>query len=229
MVNPLSDPMAIKEIVRQHWAARAATFDQAPNHSLHSAEQRAAWLARILAWAGERPLNALDVGCGTGFLALLLAELGHRVAGVDAADEMLTLARAKAEASGLTIDLRRGDADRLPFADASFDLIVERHVIWTLPDPVASLREWSRALRPGGRLVLIEGDWRSGDIAATATDYQPIKDALPLYGGRPAAELAGFVSAAGLDMAAVEPLLDPVLWGETSARERYALLAEKQA
>ena len=227
--RPTADPSAIKEVVRQHWAGRAATFDQAPNHGLHSAEQRTAWLARLRGWAGDRPLDALDVGCGTGFLALLLAELGHRVVGVDAADEMLDLARAKAEAAGLAIDLRRSDADGLPFAEASFDLVVERHVLWTLPDPVASLREWARVLRPGGRVVLIEGDWRSGDLAATAGDYQSIKDALPLYGGRPAADLAEIVGAAGLGPPIVEPLQDPVLWGETPTRERYALLAQKPA
>src|SRR5688572_23237903 len=103
MSNPVPEPSAIKEVVRQHWAQRAATFDDAPEHSLRSDDQHAAWLALLRGWTGEAPIDALDVGCGTGFLALLLAELEHRVIGVDAAEEMLAIARQKAERAGLTI------------------------------------------------------------------------------------------------------------------------------
>src|SRR6266581_9269763 len=110
-----SEPLTlsdVKETVRRHWAGRAATFDQAPNHGLHNGAQREAWLARIQAWAGRAPIEALDVGCGTGFLALQLAQLGHRVVGVDAAAEMLEQARAKAAQANLTVDFRRADAER---------------------------------------------------------------------------------------------------------------------
>lgn len=228
MSNSMPEPSAIKEVVRQHWGRRAATFDDAPEHSLRSEEQRAAWLALMRRWTGDTPLDVLDVGCGTGFLALLLAELSHRVTGVDAAEEMLNLARQKAERAGLTVDWRPADADSLPFADNTFDLVVERHVLWTLPDPVGTLREWSRVLRPGGQLVLVEGDWRqSSDASNCRTDYQAIKDALPLYGGRPASELAPIVTAAGLTAIVIDPLLEAVLWGEQPTRERYALRARK--
>ena len=233
-----SSPASIKNVVRRQWAGRAPTFDEAPNHGLHSDEQRAAWLARVRAWTarsgrddwaisnraaecGTRALDALDVGCGTGFLALLLAELGHRVTGVDAADEMLELARAKAAGAGATVDFRRADAEALPFPDASFDLVVERHVIWTLPAPAVALAEWARVLRPGGCLVLVEGDWRSSPNA----DYVPISDSLPLYGGRPADELAAFVAGHGFVDVEIEPLMDGVLWGSPPERERYALHA----
>ncbi len=219
------DPSAIKEVVRRHWAGRAATFDQAPNHGLHDHAQRAAWTSRLATWAGPAPVDALDAGCGTGFLALQLAALGHRVAGVDVAEEMVTLARQKAEAAGLSVDWRQGDAERLPFEDASFDLLVERHVIWTLPDPSGALAEWARVLRPGGRLVLVEGDWRSDGHE----DYAAIRDRLPLYGGRPSAELAHVVTEAGFTVTEVEPLMDGVLWGETPDRERYALHAQRPA
>jgi ubiquinone/menaquinone biosynthesis C-methylase UbiE len=222
MQQPLS-PSVVKETVRRHWAGRAATFDQAPNHGLHSEPQRAAWLELLRTWSGSEPLDALDVGCGTGFLALLLAHLGHRVAGVDVAEEMLRLAREKAAAAGRAIAFRPADAERLPFEDASFDLIVERHVIWTLPDPHGALAEWGRVLRPGGRLVLIEGAWQTTGHA----DYALIRDALPLYGGRPAAELAVLVAASGLAEPEAEPLMDAVLWGEAPERERYALHARK--
>ncbi|HUX87711.1 MAG TPA: class I SAM-dependent methyltransferase [Chloroflexota bacterium] len=218
------DSSTVKDVVRRHWAARAAEFDDVPNHGLHSDAQRDAWLTRIQAWAGDQPLDVLDVGCGTGFLALLLAELGHRVTGVDAATEMLDLARAKAISARLQVGLHEADAEHLPFPDGAFDLIVERHVIWTLPDPMKGLAEWSRALRLGGRLVLIEGDWRgAGGNAKSADDYAAIQAALPLYGGRPAAELAELVKATGFADVQIEPLMDEVLWADAPSSERYAL------
>ncbi|MCC7105671.1 MAG: class I SAM-dependent methyltransferase [Chloroflexi bacterium] len=219
-------PDEIKEIVRRHWAGRAATFDERPNHGLHGAEQRNAWLTAARGWAAQTAagaLDVLDVGCGTGFLATLFARLGHRAVGIDAADEMLDLARTKASTEGLAVVFQRADAESLPFPDQSFDLLVERHVIWTLPRPSVALGEWTRVLRPGGRLVLVEGDWCS----ASHADYEPIRDALPLYGGRPATELARYLAVCGLVNVAEEPLMNAVLWGERPDRPRYALSAWK--
>jgi ubiquinone/menaquinone biosynthesis C-methylase UbiE len=98
------------------------------------------------------------VGCGTGFLTLLLAELGHNVTGVDIAPEMLELARKKAAQAGLDVELRLGDAEVLEDPDGRYDLIVARHVIWTLPNPAQAVREWLRVLKHDGRLALVEGE-----------------------------------------------------------------------
>ena len=240
-MNQPSTPSFVKDLVREYWAGRASTFDAAPNHGLHNDEQRMAWLARVRGWwrrsgrddwsissrataeCGTCALDALDVGCGTGFLALLLAEVGHRVTGVDAAEEMLALARDKATRAGLLASFQRGDAEALPLPAASFDLLVERHVIWTLPEPSVALAEWARVLRPGGCLVLVEGDWQGSGTPA----YEPIRDALPLYGGRPAGELAAFVAQQGFVDVEIEPLMDGVLWGSEPERERYALHARR--
>jgi ubiquinone/menaquinone biosynthesis C-methylase UbiE len=214
---------AVKDAVWSHWGGRAATFDAAPNHGLHNGEQRRAWRALIERWAGSPPIDALDVGCGTGFLALQLAALGHRVAGLDGAEQMLALARSKAAEAALSLDLRLGDAEALPFGPASFDLVIERHVLWTLPNPATALAEWARVLRPGGRLVLIEGVG-GGTVNP---DYERIRGALPLFGGRPAEVLAELAATAGLVGAVSQPLMDEVLWGRAVERERYALLARK--
>src|SRR6185312_10755327 len=96
---------------------------------------------------------------------------GHRVSAVDAAEAMLAVARGKARQAGLTIDFRLADAAELPFAAASFDLVIQRHVLWTLPDPAAALAAWARVLRPGGRLVLIEVQQRSPRREMERTDY----------------------------------------------------------
>lgn len=209
----------VKEHVRRHWEGRAATFDETASHGLLNDEQRGAWTARIAAWAGAGPIDALDVGCGTGFFALQLAGLGHRVVGVDVAEAMLSRAREKALAAGLTVDFRLADTERLPLDDDSFDLVIERHVIWTLPDPPRALAEWARVLRPGGQLVLVEGDWRS----TGNPDYAPIRDSLPLYGGRPAGELESLIRANGFARTEVEPLMSAALWVEAPDKDRYAL------
>lgn len=96
-----------------------------------------------------------------------------------------------------------------------------------------ALRAWLRALRPGGQLVLIEGftPRPAGGQAQglMQTDYAPIRDALPLFGGRPAEEIAELARGAGFDDISVKPLVDAVLWGEETERQRYALCARRPA
>jgi len=69
---------------------------------------------------------------------------------------MLALARQKATAQGLAVRFEQGDAENLPFAAASFDLAISRHVLWTLPHPEAAIDEWIRLLRPGWRLAVAD-------------------------------------------------------------------------
>ena len=79
----------VKELVRQHWNRRAAEFDLEASHGLLTDAQARAWRRIVAGLAGTAPLDALDIGCGTGFLSLLLAAQGHRVTGVDIASTML--------------------------------------------------------------------------------------------------------------------------------------------
>src|SRR5215469_957866 len=150
----------VKAQVAAHWGRRAPGFDAGFGHSIRTAAERAAWDRVLdLALGGRGQLEALDVGCGTGFLAFELAARGHRVTGVDFAPAMLAEARRKAQALGLAVTLEQADAERLPFADATFDLLVSRHLLWTLPHPEAAIDEWIRVLRAGGRLIVIDGQF----------------------------------------------------------------------
>ena len=213
----------VKELVRQHWDRRAATFDkESPSHSAFTDAQAHAWHRMMSEIAGPAPIDVLDVGCGTGFLSLLLAELGHRVTGIDMAPSMLAQARAKAATRGLAANFIEADAEAPNLPLASLDLIVERHVLWTLPHPEAALDTWRHLLRPGGRVVLIEGLW---DKMEPRDEYGDIHDRLPLFGGRPEDEIATLVRARGFASVAVDPLMDPELWTEAPAHPRYRVTA----
>lgn len=102
----------------------------------------------------RRPLAgkaALDVGCGAGLLAEPLARLGASVTGIDAAPEVIAVARAHAAGAGLTIDYRVGDVQQL---DGRFDLITCMEVIEHVADPRVFLAALARRLAPGGLLIL---------------------------------------------------------------------------
>lgn len=105
-----------------------------------------------------RGAHVLDVCCGTGASALPAARAvgaGGRVIGVDLADRLLELARAKAEAEGLSwSEFRRADMTSLGFPDASFDVIVCVFGIFFVPDMEAQVAELWRMLRPGGKLAI---------------------------------------------------------------------------
>ena len=161
-----SESDRITEVIRHHWDRRASTFDDETGHGLFSDQQRQAWLDLLARLAGRAPQRALDVGCGTGFLTLMLAELGHDVTGIDLSPQMIDRARRKAEQASLQIDFRIGDAVAIDCADETYELVVGRHLIWTLPDPQRGVAEWLRVLRPGGRLILIEGKWADNEALA---------------------------------------------------------------
>jgi 2-polyprenyl-3-methyl-5-hydroxy-6-metoxy-1,4-benzoquinol methylase len=155
----------LTRLIRDHWNERASTFDEEPGHGVRGLEQHDAWVALLATVTGGAPMRVLDVGCGTGFLTLLLAEMGHSVTGIDLAERMLTAAKEKARRAGLSVEFRLENATSLRDSDATYDVVIARHVIWALPDPSLGVREWLRVLKPGGRLALIEGQWSSGDAA----------------------------------------------------------------
>ncbi|MBL4918485.1 class I SAM-dependent methyltransferase [Szabonella alba] len=139
-----------------HWDGRAHLFEAAASHHRH----RADWRQVLAAATGLGPLDVVDLGCGTGACAILLAGLGHRVTGIDGSAAMLAEARRAAARDGLQIDFRHSDMDRCALPDACTDLVSLRNVLWTLAHPAAALQLALRLLRPGGRVLLSDGLWR---------------------------------------------------------------------
>lgn len=187
------------------WDGQAATFDDEPDHGLRSPRVRAAWAGLLLPLMPADPATVVDLGCGTGSLAVLLAQAGHAVRGLDFSPAMLAVARDKAARAGVSVDFREGDAATPPYGPRTADVVLVRHVLWAMPDPAAALSRWVALLRPGGVLVLVEGRWATGAGLAAATCRDLVR--------------------AHRAEAAVTMLTDPALWGRHIADERYLLVS----
>ncbi|MFF5368466.1 class I SAM-dependent methyltransferase [Streptomyces sp. NPDC013187] len=189
------------------WDAEAASFDEEPDHGLRDPEVRRAWAGRLRDWLPGRAGDVLDLGCGTGSLSLLASEQGHHVTGVDLSPAMVTLAREKL--AGRDAVFLVGDAAAPPVGEQRFDAVLVRHVLWALSDPARALRHWRGLLRPGGRLVLVEGVWGS---------TEPV--------GIPAERLTGLLAPIAGQVRVQRLSDDPLLWGGPVTDERYAVVAE---
>jgi ubiquinone/menaquinone biosynthesis C-methylase UbiE len=117
--------------------------------------------------AGHYPA-ALEIGCGTGYFTLNLLQLGviGRATATDISPGMLSQLERNAAGLGLSVETVAGDAERLSFADASFDLVLGHAVLHHLPDLDRAFAEFFRVLRPGGTLVFMGEPSRYGDRLA---------------------------------------------------------------
>ena len=153
--------------IRDFWDADSHTYDEARSHAISDPLEAATWRQALRESLPDGSAKVLDAGAGTGALSLLAAELGHEVTALDLSSGMLARAQDKAKERGLQ--------DRLTFVVGSateppegpFDAVMERHVLWTLPDPVIALERWREV---AARLVLFEGVWGSTNPAQRARD-----------------------------------------------------------
>ena len=211
----------IKGLITKNWDESSVDYDTFDGHGIKSEEERAAWVKAFMAVLPEGRLRILDVGCGTGEMGLVLAGMGHEVTGLDLSEKMLEKARSKASALGLDTTYRQGDAEKPPFAEGTFDALVTRHVLWTLPHPEEALREWCKILKDGGMALVIEGVWDDGspgrkirraigDIGILLAERRnprkgwygrELNAALPNSGGVPAEKCAAYLRKAGFKKA----------------------------
>jgi SAM-dependent methyltransferase len=158
----------VHDRIREFWDRDSQTYDDSTSHSISDPVEAAAWRAALRRALPDPGAKVLDAGAGTGALSLLAAELGYIVTSLDLSEGMLSKARAKAEAIGVELAFVVGPAAEPP--PGPFDAIMERHVVWTMPDPLTVLRAWRRVMVPGGRLVLFEGVWGADTLAQRAKD-----------------------------------------------------------
>lgn len=156
--------MSVKERIAGYWDRSAPEYNQAsPLHNENDRIKTEKWQNLFCERFPEDAKKVLDVGTGPGAVALLIAEKGFDVTGVDLSSQMLKYAMENAQRKGLQVQFQQSDAESLPFEDNFFDVVVSRHLLWTTTDPEIVLREWFRILQPGGRLIYCDGNWYKSD------------------------------------------------------------------
>ena len=150
----------VQESITTFWSTVAPFYNSDPsNVPCQGSPEYEAWVRTIERLLPPPPADVLDIGTGTGFVALIASQLGHRAIGVDLSTPMLAEARMQAGSRGLAVSFQIGDAVAPPLEEASLDAIVCRHLLWTLRQPRAAFANWLRLLRPNGRVVVIDGFW----------------------------------------------------------------------
>lgn len=188
-------------MTQELWDREAASFDEEPDHGLADPRTRVAWRDLLIEELPAAPARVVDLGCGTGTLTRLLTDERYIVDGLDISPEMISRARAKCPEARFTVD----DASCPKLQPATYDAVLSRHVLWALPDPLASITTWVDLLKPGGLLMLIEGRWSTG-------------------AGLTAVEAERIVRTARAEVT-VRPILDAVYWGKEIQDERYLLVS----
>lgn len=145
------------EAIRDYWNQRANGFSLAVDEELNLEEAKE-WERQFREAIRKPEADVLDDGTGAGFFPVILGRMGHNITAIDYSDEMVEQAKRRFETLGLSVDVRQMDAQHLTFADASFDAVVSRNVLWNLDNPEAAYREIHRVLRPGGVLILEDGN-----------------------------------------------------------------------
>lgn len=174
----------MKAQARHEFEAWAGTYDRSLlNRFLFQPSYRM-FLEELHTWRGVdgEPFHLLDVGCGTGtFDAMLAASpLRARVVGLDYAPAMCRVAAEKAAqvAAERGLHYTAGDSEHLPFADGTFDVVTCSNSFHHYPHQQEVIREFRRVLRPGGRLMLIDGfrdnivGWVVFDVIITAVEKE---------------------------------------------------------
>lgn len=230
------DNYSLKEDIREYWSRRAETFDLAFGHRIPPGPEFDAWQKPIRDALGARALRVLELACGTGEVTRLIHDLGHDVTALDFSEAMLAVARRK-HAGKEHLRFILADAENPMEPDEAYDAIVCRHLVWTLTTPQQALREWHRVLKPGGVLLVFDGDWmrptRVGSIASwliARIDAVIGKD--KAYDGamsdRHASIMGRLPFSAGLTETDLRPLLSSVGFEDMIARSHAPIAAAQR-
>jgi SAM-dependent methyltransferase len=147
--------------------------------------------ARLVRFAGISPgTRVLDVGCGTGVVAITAARLGARVEAIDLTPQLLERARENARVAKVDIEFREADAEDLPFRDGEFDIVVSQFAHMFAPRPEVAIAQMLRVLRSGGTIAfstwppeLLVG--RTMQLAARYMPPPPAGIPSPVFWGDP--------------------------------------------
>ena len=216
---PTATPDEIKDVNTRYHDAAAGEYDAkwGIDYGEIGRAQVAAKLRKALGAAPERPFgDALEIGAGTGYFTLNLLQLGliERATATDISPGMLSALSASAATLGVEVETVRAEAESLPFADESFDLVFGHAILHHIPDLERAFSEFNRVLRPGGTVAFCGEPSRYGDrIAAlpkragnlVAPAWRRLVGASPApwVGGEPGAD--GHELESEVDVHAFEP------------------------
>lgn len=168
---PTATPDEIKDVNTRYHDAAATEYDSkwGIDYGAIGQAQVAAKLRKALGRTPAAPFgDALEIGAGTGYFTLNLLQLGliERATATDISPGMLSALSASAAALGLEVETVRTEAETLPFADESFDLVFGHAILHHIPDLERAFSEFNRVLRPGGTLAFCGEPSRYGDRIA---------------------------------------------------------------
>ncbi|MDD3426637.1 MAG: methyltransferase domain-containing protein [Aminobacterium sp.] len=173
------------EKIASYWSWRSKVYDNAcsKHHQWHD--------IFLTPFKGKQPLDLLDMGSGTGFLAIGFAQKGHKVIGMDLSPEMVSFAKNEAKKQNLSVEFFLGNAEEPPYFPNLFDGITCRNLLWTLPNPLQALTSWKKLLKPHGQLVIADGLWEPRLYLAKEEPvtmkfkeaYSEIREQLPFFLG----------------------------------------------
>jgi len=195
------------EDTRKYWNQEAAKFDNEPDHGLRHPDVYAAWENLLHLYMPVTASKILDIGCGTGSLSVLLSRLGHDVTGIDLSPVMIEHAQRKANKTGQQINFKVMDASYPQFAHQTFEVVICRHILWSLPEPNLALQRWANLLKPQGRLMTIEGFWNTG-------------------GGLHSDQIVAALPDSLNNIQIIDLSKQPDLWGGEVTDKRYAIVAD---
>lgn len=201
----------VQAAMNEYWTQRAVPYDEYQQRADRKDLDLEAWQQVFTDALGAGPLDVLDVGTGSGYVACTLAGLGHRVTGIDLADGMLERARLHAGTMTNPPTFLRGDAVAPDFPAGSFDAVVNRYVTWTLREPDTALANWLELLRPGGTLAVVDSTWFANGLHTNASPEfkasydDQVRQAIPLAESTSIQPFADRIRAAGfVDVEVVE-------------------------
>ena len=150
--------MKLLDDIGDYWSKRSECFSESINKSVDG-ESADVWRAKVTKnFDISSPKRILDIGTGPGFFPIILNGYGHDITAIDYSEGMLEKARSNCEERCCEAKFMQMDAHNLDFQNHSFDLILSRNLIWNLEKPKVAYREWMRVLRPGGTMMIFDGN-----------------------------------------------------------------------